>query len=354
MANNFSSLLKKVNLNIYSRFCFLTVSFLFSILFTYYYFLYTNEYPPGSYTKIANYEADKVFQTRILVTVTANLMEPTIPLLQFFFQWAIPYPINYEVLLQIITIFSIVFLLLSIPHLLNILSFGTSKWVSLLILFPLFWNYVVINGMIDGAGLYYPYDIPSLTFFSIGVILFYKRKWLLFYPLFILALLNRESSCFISLAGFFLIIPNFNIGSFSWYKKNFTIISHVLIQALLWLSSRIILSWYFRDNPGLFFEEPHSMFDFCMAIFKGQSHWAMYNPRWFLTIFVGFWIFPLLFFKKMNTLECRFLLVGLIYIISLLFRSNMMEVRVYNELNIILFAVTVSFISRVYRNPLTC
>ena len=47
---------------------------------------------------------------------------------------------------------------------------------------PLSWNYIIINGYIDGAGLYYPYDIPSLTFFAAGIILFLKNRWLFFYP----------------------------------------------------------------------------------------------------------------------------------------------------------------------------
>ena len=51
---------------------FLGVSLIASLVFTYFYFLYTHEYPPSSYEKIATYEADKVFQTRILVTMTAN------------------------------------------------------------------------------------------------------------------------------------------------------------------------------------------------------------------------------------------------------------------------------------------
>lgn len=325
-------------------------SLVLSTLFTYKYFLYTNEYPPGSYERISSYEADKVFQTRLLVTTIANLLIPIIPFLETSFQWIVPYPINYEVLLQLITALSTTILLLSIPKFLELLGTKINPWSSLLILVLLFWNYIAINGMIDGAGLYYPYDLPSLTFFSIGVILFCRSKWILYYPVYILALLNRESSCFIPLTGFFLIAPSFRTPIINWFKKNRILIVHILAQTMLWLISRVGLSWYFRDNPGSFFEEPHSAFEFFSAMINGQGHWAMSQPIWFLSIFCGIWIFPLIFFRKMNHVERRLSIVGLIYIVSLFFRSNMMETRVYNELNVILFAIVLSLISRFYSN----
>ena len=152
----------------FQRQYFLIVCVLFSLGFTYCYFLYTHDYPPGSYERIANYEADKVFQTRLLVTTAANLLEPTIPLLRWSFQWAVPYPIDYEVILQLINTAFLTILILLIRPLAEVLGYATKPVTSLLILVPLSWNYIVINGLIDGAGLYYPYDIPSLAFFAAG------------------------------------------------------------------------------------------------------------------------------------------------------------------------------------------
>ena len=312
------------------------VSLLFSIFFTYYYFLYTNEYSKGSYEKIAKFEADKVFQTRLLITSLANLLQPTLPLLKWSFQWAVPYPINYEVILQLINVTSLTILILLIHPLAKILGYITKPFTSLLILFPLSWNYIVINGFLDGAGLYYSYDIPSLTFFALGIILFMQKKWLWFYPVFILACLNRESACFISLGGFIL---NFNFSS----KKikeiillNKELIVQSIIQLIIWSSSRVVLSYLCRNNPGDFFEQPHSMIDFLGTVASGQGHWAMQNPLWFLTLFAGIWSIPLVKSKNLNNLSKRFLGVGLIYLLVLTQRSNMMETRVYNELNVIL------------------
>ena len=314
---------------------FASICLLCGLLFTYFYFLYTHDYPPGSYERIAKFEADKVFQTRLLVTTVANLLEPTIPLLRWAFQWAVPYPINYEVVLQLINATFLTILILLIRPLAEVLGYTTKLVTSLLILVPLSWNYIGINGFIDGAGLYYPYDIPSLTFFAAGIILFLQKKWLWFYPVFILACLNRESACFITLGGFLLTLQIGESKFVDILKLNRRMISQVIAQAGIWLALRLILSYACRGNPGEFFEQPHSMIDFIAKIWNGEAHWAMQNPRLFLTLFAGIWIVPLLYWKNLNQSAKRLLLLGLIYLLALVFRSNMMETRVYNELNVI-------------------
>ena len=107
-----------------------------------------------------------------------------------------------------------------------------------------------------------------------------------------------------------------------------------------------MLSWIFRDNSGEFFETPHSMLEFMVCVITGEAHWAMQNPRWFLTIFAGIWIIPVILIKSLSKREKRLSICAFAYILSLTFRSNMMEVRVYNELNIIIFLIAISVLSR--------
>ena len=320
---------------------YLGASLLLALSFTYFYFLYTNEYPQGSFERMANFEADKVFQTRLLITTIANALEPCLPALRFTSQWIVPYPIGYEVLLQLLNAFFLTLLLWIMPLLLNCLNYHVNKWICLLVIVPIAWNYIVINGFLDGAGLYYPYDIPSLTFFALGIILFMRKKWLWFYPVFILACLNRESACFISLGGFIL---NFNFSSRKIKEiifLNKQIVVQSIIQFMIWSSSRVVLSYLCRNNPGDFFEQPHSMIDFLTTLGSGQGHWAMQNPLWFLTLFAGIWIIPLVKSKNLNKPSRRFLGLGLVYFFVLTQRSNMMETRVYNELNVILSSTAI-------------
>lgn len=327
-------------MNLFQQIFFVLLLTLASICFTYFYFLYTHEYPPGSYERIANFDADKVFQTRILITSLANLLEPTLPLLRYAFQWLIPYPINYEVLLQGITACSLFILILIIPKLCKVMGTTVSAWWGLLCFIPLSFNYILLNGVWDGAGLYYPYDIPSLTLFVAGVILVLQRKWFWFYPCFVLACLNRESACFISMAATLIVLkPSFGLNRF--LNLNRDIFKHLAIQIFIWGSSRIILSFVFKDNPGVFFETPHSMVDFITCIWTDQTHWAMEKPLHFLYLFGGIWLIPLLTWKYQTTSSKKLLFVGIIYLITLCFRSNMMETRVYNELNVIITVVSI-------------
>lgn len=251
-----------------------------------------------------------------------------------------PYPIDYEVILQLINIAFLSALIFLIRPLSINLGYQIAPSASFLILLPVSWNFIILNGLVDGAGLYYPYDIPSLTFFAAGIVLFLKKKWLWFYPVFILACLNRESACFITMGGFLLTFQKGESKFVDFFKTNRKMITQVIAQASIWLTSRLILSYSFRDNPGFFFEHPHSMIDFTAKIWSGEPHWAMSNPRWFLTLFAGVWIVPLLLWKNLTGPLKRLLFLGLVYLLVLFFRSNMMETRVFNELNVIVTICT--------------
>ena len=327
---------------------YLITSLVASVIFTYYYFLYTNEYPPGSAERIANFSADKVFQTRFLIPIIADSLLPLIPLLKIILQWAVPYPIDYNVILQIINVIALFLLIISLPKLLDCLGSKTSPWLTLIILIPISWNYILINGVIDGAGLYYCYDIPSLTFFSIGLILFIKKKWGWFYVAFVLATLNRESSCFISIGGFLLQAKFSNYNPKSFLTENKILLLHIFIQAAIWVNIKILLHYIFKSNPGEFFEEPHLMIHFLSGIGNDQKHWAMENASWFLTLFFGIWLVPAILYKYLSQQGRRFLMVGIIYLLVLIFRSNMMETRVYNELNVVLAASMIICIHNIF------
>jgi hypothetical protein len=352
--NNFLSLPVKIKLT-KSYGLYLATSAVASVIFTYYYFLYTHEYQPGSAERIANFTADKVFQTRFLIPIIADSLLPLIPLLKMILQWAVPYPIDFDVILQIINVIAVFLLLISLPKILECLGSKTSHWLTLIILIPISWNYILINGVIDGAGLYYCYDIPSLTFFSIGIILFIKKKWEWFYIVFVLATLNRESSCFISISGFLLLGKFSNFNPKYFLTENKILLLHIFIQAAIWASIKIMLHQIFKSNPGEFFEEPHSMIQFLSGIRNDQVHWAMENASWFLTLFMGIWLVPVVLYKYLSQKGRRFLLVGIIYLIVLIFRSNMMETRVYNELNVVLAASMIICIHNIFfKNRFQC
>jgi hypothetical protein len=189
--------------------------------------------------------------------------------------------------LQTITVIALFLLLISLPKSLDCLGSKVSPWLTLIILTPISWNYIIINGVIDGAGLYYCYDIPSLTFFSIGLILFIKRKWGWFYVAFVLATLDRESSCFISIGGFLLLVKFSNFNSKSFLTENKILLLHNSIQAAIWVSIKILLHHIFKSNPREFFEEPHSIIQFLTVSEMSKLIGRWKTPLGFLLCFLG-------------------------------------------------------------------
>ena len=96
----------------------------------------------------------------------------------------------------------------------------------------------------------------------------------------------------------------------------------------------------------MFFEEPNSMFDFLSGLWTGEPHWAMQNTYWFISLFAGIWVIPLFLYKYLESQGRRLVIVGFIYLITLFFRSNMMETRVYNELNIIITVCAITCLDK--------
>ena len=140
---------------------------------------------PGVLKTLPRVRQIKFFKQGFSIPFVGDFLKPSIPILSFLFGWLVPYPITFDVILQIINIFFLTVLIISTPILLRIIECEVSNWSAFLLFIPLAWNYIVINGLIDGAGLFYCYDIPSLAFYVIGLILFLKKSWLWFYIVFI-------------------------------------------------------------------------------------------------------------------------------------------------------------------------
>ena len=118
--------------------------------------------------------------------------------------------ISFDKALKIVTVFSVFLLLVGFNSLLK--SFSPqeiySNYWSLLLLVPISWNYFVLNS------IFHAYDIPSMMFYTVCLHLFLKKRFCLFYPIFILATFNRESTCFITIS-LFLMLTNIE------YRNNF-------------------------------------------------------------------------------------------------------------------------------------
>ena len=315
---------------------FFIIVFIISLVFTKYYFLYTHEYyEPASSERMADFTADKVFQKRVLPTLLAKFI---------IFNTGL----SLDHTLKIICVITCIAMLYGFKFLMIETNSNFSHGLEFFIFFPVAWNYIVLNG------IYHSYDLPSLAFFCWGIVFFLRRRFIWFYLLYVVASLNRESTCFITIAIFALTL-NLASKSFSTFrlrdllKHNHILIFHCLVQIILWFIMKKSLEYVFRDNPGTYYEETYSMINFLSNALANQASWPYLdpstfigNPRCFFTLFLGIWLLVPLFWQYIPSQTKKLLWIIPPYLFAAILYANLMETRAYHELNIVLTACAVT------------
>ena len=93
----------------------------------------------------------------------------------------------------------------------------------------------------------YLYDFPTLLFFTLGLALMVKKKWLMFSMVYVLACFNKETTILLTML---FCIYYLCFSSTRLDKSIFTRL--FLVQVILYLSVRLVLFYFFHDNPGRF------------------------------------------------------------------------------------------------------
>ncbi len=116
-------------------------------------------------------------------------------------------------------------------------------------------------------GTHYIYDFPALLFFTIGLLFLIKNRWLLFYIVFLIGCLNKETMVFL------LFIP----AIVQWRTMNRRILSiHLLMLLFIFILIHELIAVRFASNPGSSLEfhlfgnihkllMPYSLLDICEA-----------------------------------------------------------------------------------------
>ena len=87
----------------------------------------------------------------------------------------------------------------------------------------------------------YLYDFWQLFLFTAGLLCMVRGRWWLYYPTFVLACLNKETS---------LLLPVVMAGWMGRQVLTRRRLAHLLAQLLVGGAIVLALSWAFRDNPG--------------------------------------------------------------------------------------------------------
>lgn len=143
-----------------------------------------------------------------------------------------------------------------------------------------------------------------------------RKKWLLFYPVFILGTLNRETTCFL---GVIYLVTAFG------REKPGKIVLHVLVLAAIWLTIKGCLSRIFAQNPG-------SLFLFLLV----DNFQYLSRPGNVLSVLSSFgflWILVLLCFRRIfDRFIRRSQVVALPFFVGMLLVGALVEIRVFGEL----------------------
>lgn len=203
-------------------------------------------------------------------------------------------------------------------------------------------NKIFISGLslvlLPGFFLYgsHIYDPPQLFFFALALYVLYKQKFNLFYPLFVLVTVNKETSLLLVGVFFFYFFRKIS-------EKKFIYL--VILYVFTFLAIRVFITYVFSENEGPFLE----------------YHFVEHNLRIrysliALTMNSGFFILLMLLnFLKWKTkpefIKTSFWVIFLPTFILTIFFGYVDELRVYYELYPILITSSAITLNQIRTTP---
>ncbi len=192
-------------------------------------FIFNRDFPLASMQALIDGSAYRPFQYRILVPYSVGKLHDLTG-------------VSIGVLYQSIEALAVIGVVLSLRYLLAPYFKGKARDIfagAILLILP--WNYLLPQEI----AIFIPSDLPAVMFFTLLLALMSRSNWRWYYPLFVLATFNRETTCFVTLL--YLLV--------SWKRVTpKTIWLHIAAQFILWIAIKYWLSHIYADNPGSMFE----------------------------------------------------------------------------------------------------
>ncbi len=179
----------------------------------------------------------------------------------------------------------------------------------------------------------YIYDPGAFFLFTLGIALIMKRRYLLYYLVFILATLNKETSI--------LLVALFYLREGSEMPRS-RLALHLVFQGLIWIAIKALVMILYADNPGMPFE--FHLFDHNLILF-------LHPLAFFYFIAVVAFHLPLLIYgwKHKPVFLRRGMIVTLVPLLSLAFVFGFIdELRVYYEALPFVFLLSLPTIVRIF------
>lgn len=184
---------------------------------------------PEMFSEMANHVGNKPWQYRILIpSIASGLSHLKLPVAVSLFEWARWIELGF-MFLTVVAFRRYLELFVRDRRVSSILAFSIFLVLPFHIFFPrpYFANYW--------------FDTPALLFLILGLTLLYQKKMALYYGLFAVATLNRETTCFLTLVYLFTALGR---------ERLLRIAGHCAAQFVIWMSIKIVLERIYAGNPG--------------------------------------------------------------------------------------------------------
>jgi hypothetical protein len=219
-------------------------------------------------------------------------------------------------------------------------AFGAIETVALLLLAYAFRRYVSffipdrVLASVAAMSLYlilpfnyfsypfFPYDVPSVLFFTCGLILIYQQRWLWFFPLFAIATVNRETSIFLTVVTMFVLFDR---------VRPQTLAAIVASQAAIWIAVKAVLWFVYRTNPR--HETVAGLAVFQLKVNAATLVSVPIRSMMTLATWGCLWLPVLLWHRRIRDVSLRRTLWTVpVFLAAMLVVGFVIEMRIYGEL----------------------
>ena len=180
---------------------------------------------------------------------------------------------------------------------------------------------------------YYPYDIPSVLFFTLGVILIYEQKWRWFFPLFIAATVNRETTIFLAVVTVFVLFDRVSPKALALLAGS---------QVAIWTAIKAALWVIYADNRWM----GYGLYQFQLKVNLATLVERPLKSVMALATWGCLWMAVVIWHKRIRDPFLRRTLWTVpVFIAGMFFVGFIIELRIYGEvLPIVLAAFWVVFL----------
>ena len=197
---------------------------------------------------------------------------------------------------------------------------GPAAWAAaLLVALALPFHFLLL----EPSRVFYIYDVPAILFFFLGLAAARAGAWRWFYPLFVLATLNRETSCFLT-----VVILLAGWGRWPWRR----LLAHVAAQTALWLAVKWALWSVFQHNIDLQYGDAAGLFK---LTWTDNLAAARHLRTWLLlpAVYGYLWMPLLLVYGRLADPWLRRALLAVpLFHVAMLVPGEILELRIYAEM----------------------